>query len=72
MGTYRVHTRFVISGTFEVNASSEADAQKKVRRFCGISAAWNPYSTLPERVSYRFSRYPVKEITQVTIKRKRQ
>ena len=42
----------------------------KVRRFCGITAGYNVFCTLPERVKHRFSNYPTKEIVSVTPKSK--
>lgn len=70
MKTYKVLTLFIISGVFEITAASEAEAQEKVNRYCGITAGRNIYSTLPEKVKYRFDNDPVKEITKITTKEK--
>jgi len=70
MNTYKVKVQFIISGEYEITANSEQEAREKVRRFCGITAGYNVFCTLPERVKYRFSNYPTKEIVSVTPKSK--
>ena len=68
MDTYKVNVQFIISG--EITANSEQEAREKVRRFCGITAGYNVFCTLPERVKHRFPNYPTKEIVSVTPKNK--
>ena len=70
MDTYKVKVQFIISGEYEITANSEQEAREKVRRFCGITAAYNVFCTLPERVKHRFPNYPTKEIISVTLKNK--
>ena len=70
MDTYKVNVQFIISGEYEITANSEQEAREKVRRFCGITAGYNVFCTLPERVKHRFPNYPAKEIVSVTPKSK--
>ena len=70
MDTYKVNVQFIISGEYEITATSEQEAREKVRRFCGITAGYNVFCTLPERVKHRFPNYPTKEIVSVTPKNK--
>ena len=70
MDTYKVNVQFIISGEYEITANSEQEAREKVRRFCGITAGYNVFCTLLERVKHRFSNYPTKEIVSVTPKNK--
>ena len=70
MDTYKVNVQFIISGEYEITANSEQEAREKVRRFCGITAGYNVFCTLPERVKHRFPNYPTKEIVSVTPKSK--
>ena len=70
MDTYKVKVQFIISGEYEITAYSEQEAGEKVRRFCGITAGYNVFCTLPERVKHRFPNYPTKEIVSVTPKSK--
>ena len=70
MDTYKVNVQFIISGEYEITANSEQEARDKVRRFCGITAGYNVFCTLPERVKHRFPNYPTKEIVSVTPKNK--
>lgn len=69
MNTYKVKTQFIIEGTFEVTADTEAEARDKVKRYCGIAAGWNVYCTMSEKVKHRFRNYPIKKITEITIKK---
>ena len=52
MDTYKVNVQFIISGEYEITANSEQEAREKVRRFCGITAGYNVFCTLPERVKH--------------------
>ena len=70
MDTYKVNVQFIISGEYEITANSEQEAREKVRRFCGITAGYNVFCTLPERVKHRFPNYPTKEIVSVIPKSK--
>ena len=71
MDTYKVNVQFIISGEYEITANSEQEGREKVRRFCGgITAGYNVFCTLPERVKQRFSNYLTKEIVRVTPKNK--
>ena len=70
MDTYKVKVQFIISGEYEITAYSEQEARETVRRFCGITAGYNVFCTLPERVKHRFPNYPTKEIISVTPKNK--
>ena len=70
MNTYKVKVQFIISGEYEITANSEQEARDKVRRFCGITAGYNVFCTLPERVKLRFSNSPTKEIVSVIPKSK--
>ena len=70
MDTYKVKVQFIISGEYEITANSEQEAREKVKRFCGITAGYNVFCTLPEEVKHRFSNYPTKEIVSVTPKSK--
>lgn len=70
MGTYKVKVQFIISGEYEIIADTEAEAREKVRKYCGITASYNVFCTLPEKVKHRFSNYPTKEIISVTSKKK--
>ena len=56
---YRVRTRYIFEGVFEVSAESREGARQKVIQGCGLVMGGNVHSTLPdEEINWVFSRTP--------------
>ena len=45
---YRVRTRYIFEGVFEVSAESREEARQKVRQDCGLIMGGSIHSTLPD------------------------
>ena len=57
MARYRVNTRFVFSGVFEVEADSRAEARELVMKECGLVMGGSIHTTLDdEEVDWDFDR----------------
>ena len=65
---YRVRTRYICEGVFEVVAESRKEARQKVIRDCGMVMGGNVYSTLPdEEINWAFSSHPKVRTRRITV-----
>lgn len=65
---YRVRTRYIFEGVFEVVAESREEARQKVIRDCGMVMGGNVYSTLPdEEINWAFSSHPKVITGRITV-----
>lgn len=63
---YKVKTRFVFEGVFEVKASSRAEAQEMVMNNCGMVLHSGIQTTLEDDViDWNFSCHPDKKIVSI-------
>jgi hypothetical protein len=63
MRTYQVKIRFNFTGTFFINAATEAEAKEYVERHCGLVLGGGIHSTLPgNTVDWEFPRHPEKTL----------
>ena len=70
MARYRVNTRLVFSGVFEVEADSRTEARELVMKECGLVMGGSIRTTLDdEEVDWDFDIHPETEIGRITIKR---
>ena len=68
---YRVRTRYIFEGVFEVVAESWKEARQKVIRDCGMVMGGNVYSTLPdEEINWAFSSHPKVRTGRITVQDK--
>jgi len=68
---YRVRTRYIFEGVFEVVAESRAEARQKVIQDCGTVMGGNVHSTLPdEEINWAFSTQPEVRTGQITVQEK--
>ena len=66
MAKYRVQTRFVFSGYFDVEADSLNEAESSVTEQCGLVLGGNIHTTLPdEDVDWYFPVHPDTEINSI-------
>ena len=66
---YRVRTRYIFEGVFEVVAESREGARQKVIQNCGLVMGGNIHSTLPdEEINWAFSTHPEVRTGQITVK----
>ena len=64
---YKVKTRFVFEGVFEVKAESKKEARELVLNNCGMVMGSGIQSTLEDDdVDWNFSCHPDKKIVSVT------
>ena len=69
---YRVRTRYIFEGVFEVSAESREEARQKVIQDCGMVMGGNVHSTLPdEGINWAFSTHPEVRTGRITIHEKR-
>lgn len=60
---YEIDTSFTFTGTFKIQAESEAQAIEYVERHCGLVLGRDIHSSLPEDiVDWDFNCHPTKEI----------
>ena len=65
---YRVQTRYIFEGVFEVVAESREDARQKVIQDCELVMGRNIHSTLPdEDVNWAFDTHPDVRIERITL-----
>ena len=65
---YRVRTRYIFEGVFEVSAESREGTRKKVIQDCGLVMGGNVHSTLPdEEINWAFSTHPEVRTGRITI-----
>ena len=65
---YRVRTRYIFEGVFEVVAESREEARQKVIQDCGMVMGGSIHSTLPdEEINWAFSTHPEVRTGQITV-----
>ena len=65
---YRVRTRYIFEGVFEVSAESREEARHKVILDCGLVMGGSIHSTLPdEEINWAFSTHPEVRTGQITV-----
>ena len=65
---YRVRTRYIFEGVFEVVAESREEARQKVIQDCGMVMGRNVHSTLPdEEINWAFSTHPEVRTGRITV-----
>ena len=68
---YRVRTRYIFEGVFEIVAESKEEARQKVRQDCGLVMGGNIHSTLPdEEVNWAFSIHPDVKMGRIIVQEK--
>ena len=69
---YRVRTRYIFEGVFEVSAESREEARHKVILDCGLVMGGSIHSTLPdEEINWAFSMHPEVRTGRITIQEER-
>lgn len=69
---YRVRTRYIFEGVFEVVAESREEARQKVIQDCGMVMGGNVHSTLPdEEINWAFSMHSEVRTGRITIQEER-
>ncbi|RQE01062.1 hypothetical protein [Prevotella intermedia] len=69
---YRVRTRYIFEGVFEVSAESRKEARHKVILDCGLVMGGSIHSTLPdEEINWAFSTHPEVRTGRITIQEER-
>lgn len=64
---YRVRTRYIFEGVFEIVAESKEEARQKVLQDCGLVMDGSIHSTLPDdEINWAFDRHPNKRIDRIT------
>ena len=64
---YRVRTRYIFEGVFEIVAESKEEARQKVLQDCGLVMNGSIHSTLPDdEINWAFDRHPNKRIDRIT------
>ena len=64
---YRVRTRYIFEGVFEIVAESKEEARQKVLQDCGLVMGGSIHSTLPDdEINWAFNRHPNKRISRIT------
>jgi hypothetical protein len=65
--TYKVKTRFIFEGDFEVNADNKEQAKEYVGKHCGFVLGGNIHTSLPDEIisDWDFSVHGDKEIISV-------
>ena len=63
---YRVRTRYIFEGVFEIVAESKEEARQKVLQDCGLVMDGSIHSTLPDdEINWAFDRHPNKRISRI-------
>ena len=63
---YRIRTRYIVDGVFEVVAESKEDARQKVLQDCGLVMGGSIHSTLPDdEINWAFDRHSNKRISRI-------
>ena len=69
---YRVRTRYIFEGVFEVVAESREEARQKVIQDCGLVMGGNVHSTLPdEEINWAFSMHSEVRTGRITTQEER-
>ena len=66
--TYKVKTRFIFEGDFEVNADNKQQAKEYVEKHCGLVLGRSTHTTLPDEtmITWDFNVHSTKQIVSVT------
>jgi len=65
---YKVRTRYIFEGVFEVSAESREEARHKVILDCGLVIGGSIHSTLPNKeINWVFSTHPEVRMGRITI-----
>ena len=63
MKKFKVKTKFIFEGEFEIEADNRAQAKEFVEKHCGLVIGGDIHSSLPdEQVNWEFSVHPEKKI----------
>ena len=69
---YKVRTRYIFEGVFEVSAESREEARHKVILDCGLVIGGSIHSTLPdEEINWVFSTHPEVRTGRITVQEER-
>mgnify|MGYP000898750420 CR=1 FL=1 len=69
---YRVRTRYIFEGVFEVSAESREEARHKVILDCGLVMGGSIHSTLlDEEINWAFSTHPEVRTGRITVQEER-
>jgi len=69
---YKVRTRYIFEGVFEVSAESREEARHKVILDCGLVMGGSIHSTLPgEEINWAFSMHPEVRTGRITTQEER-
>ena len=64
---YRVRTRYIFEGVFEIFAESKEEARQKVLQDCALVMGGSIHSTLPDdEINWAFDIHPNKQIDGIT------
>ena len=64
---YRVRTRYIFEGVYELILESKEDARQKILQNCGLVMGGSIHSTLPDdEINWAFDRHPNKRIDRIT------
>ena len=64
---YRVRTRYIFEGVYELISESKEDARQKILQNCGLVMGGSIHSTLPDdEINWAFDRHPNKRIDRIT------
>lgn len=67
---YKVRTRYIFEGEFEVSAESREEARHKVILDCGLVIGGSIHSTLPDKeINWVFSTHPEVRMGRITIQK---
>ena len=64
MKTYKVKTKFVFEGYFEIEANSKNQAREMVEKHCALVMGGNIHTTLPDETvkDWVFNTHPDKKV----------
>ena len=69
---YRVRTRYIFEGVFDMVAESKEEARQKVLQNCGLVIGGSIHSTLPDdEINWTFSTHPEVRTGRITIQEER-
>lgn len=68
MNIYKVKTRFIFEGIFEIYANTKEEAKENVFKHCGLVIGGDLHSSLPdEEITWDFPVHPKKKIISVKL-----
>lgn len=62
--TYKVKTRFIFEGEFEVKANNKEQAKEYILKHCGLVIGGDIHTTLPD-ATWDFNVHPTKQIVSI-------